>query len=78
MSANDSQVGGDHYTNMAVEPWDVIATWPLQQQIGFYRGNACKYVLRMGSKDSPLQEARKAAHYMEKLIEVLEEDDDEE
>ena len=76
MSANDKQVGGDHYMNMAVGPWDVIATWPIEQQIGFYRGNACKYLLRMGSKDEQLQEARKAAHYVEKLIEVLEEEED--
>lgn len=78
MSANDRQVGGDHYTNMAVEPWDVIATWPIEQQIGFFRGNAIKYLLRMGSKDEQLQEIRKAAHYIEKLIEVLQEEDDDE
>jgi hypothetical protein len=78
MSANDRQVGGDHYTNMAVEPWDVVATWPIEQQIGFFRGNAVKYLLRVGSKDEPLQEIRKAAHYIEKLIEVLQEEDDDE
>jgi hypothetical protein len=78
MSADDKQVGGDHYLNMAVEPWDVVGTWSIEQQIGFYRGNACKYLMRMGSKDYALQEIRKAAHYIEKLIEVLEDSDDDE
>lgn len=70
--AKDKQIGGDHYLTMGVEPWDVIDTWPLEQQIGFYRGNALKYIMRAGTKDSPLQEIAKAMHYLEKLVEVLE------
>lgn len=73
MSANDRQVGGSHYTDMQVEPWDVIDTWPLEQRIGFYRGSALKYLMRMGSKDERAKEVAKAAHYCEKLSEVLNE-----
>lgn len=69
--ANDTQIGGDHYKNMGVEPWDVVDTWPLEQRIGYYRGGALKYVMRMGTKDEQLQEIKKGKHYMEKLIEVL-------
>jgi hypothetical protein len=69
--ANVRQVGGDHYKNMAVEPWDVVDTWPAEQKIGAYRAGALKYLMRMGSKDEQLQEIKKAAHYLEKLIEVL-------
>lgn len=72
MSANDKQVAGTHYKDMGVEPWDVVDTWPLDQQIGYYRGGALKYVMRLGTKDEQMQEARKAGHYIEKLIEVLE------
>jgi len=71
MSAQDRQEGGDHYKKMDVQPWDVIDTWPLEQQIGFYRGNALKYIMRMGNKDQQLQEIKKARHYLDKLIEVL-------
>ena len=71
MSAQDRQEGGDHYKKMDVQPWDVIDTWPLEQQIGFYRGNALKYTMRMGAKDEQLQEVKKARHYLDKLIEVL-------
>jgi len=73
MSANNRQVGGDHYKDMRIEVWDVIDTWPTEQRIGFYRGNALKYLMRMGSKDERSKEVRKAGHYCEKLAEVLEE-----
>lgn len=71
MSANDVQIGGDHYKNMAVEPWDVVDSWPVEQRIGYYRGCALKYVMRMGSKDENVQEIKKAIHYLQKLTEVL-------
>jgi hypothetical protein len=71
MSAGDVQVGGAHYKNMAVEPWDVVDSWPVEQRIGYYRGCALKYVMRMGTKDESRQEILKAAHYLQKLAEVL-------
>ncbi len=73
MSANDRQEGGDHYQQMKIQVWDVVDQWPLEQRIGFYRGNSLKYNLRMGSKDNPEQEAAKSEHYMAKLREVLRE-----
>lgn len=71
-SARDIQVGGSHYKAMDVQPWDVIDTWPVEQRIGFYRGNALKYLMRMGTKDENVQEIRKGVHYLQKLAEVLE------
>lgn len=65
------QVGGSHYKLMKVQPWDVVDTWPLEQQVGAYRAGALKYVMRMGSKDESVQEIGKGIHYLEKLIEVL-------
>lgn len=69
--AREVQIGGTHYKTMGVQPWDVVDTWPVEQQIGYYRGNALKYLMRMGSKDEALQEIQKASHYVQKLIEVL-------
>jgi hypothetical protein len=75
--ANEKQVGGDHYKNMGVEPWDVVDTWPLYQRIGYYyRGGALKYIMRLGNKDEMAQEAGKGLHYLEKLLEVLKEQRD--
>ena len=71
-TAKDKQVGGEHYKNMGVEVWDVIDTWSQSERIGYYRGNALKYTMRMGRKDASVQEIKKAVHYLEKLIEVLE------
>lgn len=71
LKASDTQVAGDHYKKMGVEPWDVVDTWPLEQRIGAYRHGALKYLMRMGSKDQSAQEIAKGKHYMEKLLEVL-------
>lgn len=69
--ASTRQVAGNHYREMGVQPWDVVDTWPREQQIGYYRGGALKYLMRMGSKDENAQEIAKGQHYMEKLLEVL-------
>jgi hypothetical protein len=73
LTANAKQVGGTHYKDMGVQPWDVVDTWPYEQRIGYYRGGALKYVMRSGRKDEEIQEAGKALHYLEKLIETLKE-----
>jgi len=69
----NKQIGGDHYINMGVQPWDVVDGWTLDEKVGYYRGNALKYLLRMGNKEGndPLVECEKAIHYLEKLAEVL-------
>jgi hypothetical protein len=72
--ARDMQFGGDHYKNMGVEPWDVVDTWPIEQRIGYYRGGALKYIMRMGNKDQSPMEIAKGKHYMQKLLEVLEDE----
>jgi hypothetical protein len=69
--ASDRQVAGTHYRDMGIQPWDVVDTWPREQQIGYYRGGALKYLMRMGAKDQNAQEIAKGQHYMEKLLEVL-------
>ena len=74
MTARDIQEGGTHYKTMPVQPWDVIDTWLHEEAVGFYRGNALKYLMRLGTKDHPLQEAKKARHYLDKLIEVLDDE----
>jgi hypothetical protein len=72
----DYQIGGDHYKSMAVEPWDVVDTWPLEQRIGAYRFSTLKYLMRMGAKDEQVQELKKAQHCLHKLITVFEKDNE--
>ena len=70
VSANDLQVGGQHYKEMGVQPWDVMeAVLSREEFIGFLKGNIVKYSMRAGKKDS--DDAGKARHYMMKLREVM-------
>lgn len=67
MSANETQVGGAHYKRHKHETWDVILDWGL----GYLDGNAVKYLSRWRHKGG-VQDLKKAAHYIQKLIEVEE------
>ena len=69
--ANDKQIGGSHYKDRTLQPWDVIDTFDHAQAIGFYKGNAIKYIMRAGSKGPAREDYEKAIHYLEKLLEVL-------
>lgn len=71
MKPDEYQIGGAHYQSMGVAPWAIIDTWPLEQRIGFYRGNALKYLLRAGSKGPAHEDYAKARHYLDKLTEVM-------
>ena len=65
MNANESQVGGSHYRQQAVQTWDYIAA----NGLGYFEGNIVKYVSRWRSKGG-VEDLRKAAHYLQKLIEM--------
>jgi hypothetical protein len=73
MEANAKQVGGTYYKTAGIQPWDVVDTWSREARIGVYRHGALKYIMRMGTKDENVQEIQKAIHYLEKLVEVLNE-----
>jgi len=63
--ANNNQVGGTHYTNKAIQPWDYIVS----NELGYLEGNVVKYVSRWKDKGG-IEDLRKARHYLDKLIEV--------
>ena len=53
----------------------VLEAWlPPEQYKGFLRGNAIKYLCRVGKKDETVQELKKSKWYLEKLIEKEEKD----
>ena len=66
MSANEKQIGGEHYIS-PIQPWDYIAA----NGLGFFEGNVVKYVSRWKTKGG-IEDLRKAAHYLEKLTEIAE------
>ncbi len=65
--ANQVQVGGYHYRNKTIQPWDAIHAWDLD----FFSGNVVKYVARHREKNG-VQDLKKARHYLDKLIELME------
>lgn len=68
-SANSTQVGGSHYKDMALQPWDVMeAMLTPEEFIGFLKASIIKYALRQGKKDS--DDAGKGKHYIAKLKEM--------
>ena len=72
MSADNTQVGGDHYKRLDVQPWAAMEAWMSREQfVGFLRGNAIKYLARAGTKDDFESDIGKALHYCEKLLTVI-------
>lgn len=70
--ADDQQYGGDHYKNMGVQPWKAMEAWMSPEAFaGFLRGNAIKYLARTDKKGG-VEDLKKARHYLDKLIEVVE------
>ena len=71
-TANSRQIGGEHYKNMRIQPWDVVdATFSHAEAKGFYRGSALAYIMRAGTKGPAREDYEKAIHYIQKLLEVL-------
>jgi hypothetical protein len=67
--ADDMQVGGSHYKDMAVQPWSVMESILTHEEfVGFLKGNIIKYAMRQGRKDS--DDAGKLKHYQQKLVEI--------
>ena len=71
------QVGGSHYAEQEIQPWDVMKSMqdanperfsPFQWHLIF---TALKYLMRLGRKGPPLDDINKMIHYLEKLRETL-------
>jgi hypothetical protein len=71
MKADERQVGGNHYKDMGMQPWEVMrAVLTDEEFIGFLKGNVIKYAMRQGKKSGADDDAEKAKHYLAKLDEV--------
>lgn len=62
--------GSDHYKQGNIQPIEYI----FANNIGFAEGNVIKYITRYPYSDEPLEDLKKAKHYLEMLIEHLEND----
>ena len=59
------QVGGDHYSKLAIQP----VTYINANGLSYLQGNVIKYVTRYKDKNG-LQDLEKAKHYIDMLIEM--------
>ena len=63
MTALDTQIGGDHYKTMAIQPVEYIH----KNGIPFIEGCVIKYVSRWRNKGG-VEDLRKARHFLDMLI----------
>lgn len=66
-----AQIGGTHYSKLAIEPIQFIET----NELGYHEGNVVKYVSRWRSKNG-IEDLKKAQWYIERLITIQEEKND--
>lgn len=68
MTANNNQVGGDHYkSKQKIQHWD----WVAANNMDYFQGQITKYVSRWKDKNG-LEDLKKAQHFLEKYIELIE------
>lgn len=64
VTALNHQIGGDHYTNMAIQPVEFF----IANNIPFVEGAIIKYVCRYKQKNG-VEDLKKARHFIDILIE---------
>ena len=64
MESLKTQIGGDHYKTMAIQPVEYI----IANQLGFVEGAVVKYVSRWRAKNG-VDDLRKARHLLDIMIE---------
>lgn len=67
VKASNTQIGGSHYSDMAIQPIEFIH----KNGLSFIQGNIIKYVCRYKSKGG-IEDLNKAKHYIDLLIELEE------
>ena len=71
LDADVTQIDGSHYTEMSIQPWEVMqAVLTAEEFRGYLKGNIIKYGMRAGHKAGAAHDGDKARHYAQKLAEV--------
>lgn len=65
MSSLSTQVGGDHYKSLAIQPVEYIT----KNGLGYIEGSVIKYVTRHKSKHGA-EDIKKAIHFLNLLLEL--------
>jgi len=65
VSAKETQVGGGHYKDMAIQPVEFIQ----KNGIPYLEGNVIKYIVRHKKKNGA-EDIKKAIHYCQLLLQM--------
>ncbi len=66
MAKNSTDIyGPEYYKRGSIETWDFIR----DKDLSFHLGNAIKYIVRAGYKDSKTEDLKKAIHYLQNELE---------
>lgn len=68
----DTQVGGDHYKNLGIQPWD----YTFANNLGPAEHTVLRYITRWNDKNG-LEDLKKARHTLDIYIEQLEKESNE-
>lgn len=65
----------DYYKQNGFSPIDAFSEGLISETeyIGFLKGNVIKYVIRAGAKDDAITDLKKAKHYLDFYLELLQE-----
>ena len=69
--ALETQVGGNHYNSMKIQPIE----YTMKNEMNPLQHTAIKYISRYKSKGTPIEDLRKAIHSLELLIQFEENKD---
>ena len=64
MKASESQIGGNHYAKLKIQPMQ----YALENGLNYAQANAIKYITRYQDKNG-IEDLKKAIHCIELLIE---------
>ena len=73
-SALDTQVGGSHYKDMAIQPWQAMEAWLTPEEYrGYHKGVAIAYLARERDKGG-LDDIKKTIHHLQRLVEMVQDE----
>lgn len=68
-AATQTQVGGTHYKDMAIQPWEAFKVWLTPEEYrGYHKATVIGYIARERQKGGD-QDIQKASHHLQELME---------
>lgn len=73
-SALSRQVGGSHYKDMKIQPWEAMEAWLTPEEYrGYQKGVAIAYLARERDKGG-IEDIKKTIHHLQRLVEMVQDD----